>query len=53
MRKCPKCGNTEYYPGGLCAYCVWKGGAGPGSVLKESIKQENKKKDQKTTNKRP
>jgi len=43
MKKCPKCKNIEFYPNGLCAYCVWHGDIGPGKQLKEIIKKKDKK----------
>lgn len=36
-KKCTVCGNTEVLPDGSCAYCVWRGDAGPGLALKKII----------------
>ena len=36
MNKKCKCGNTEFNKQGQCTYCVWKGDAGPGLLLKKN-----------------
>ena len=42
--ECPRCKNTEFTKDGLCKYCIWKGDAGPGLLLKTLIKKDKKEK---------
>jgi hypothetical protein len=43
LGKCIICGDTSITSSGDCFYCNWKGLSGPGALLKEIIKEENKK----------